>query len=919
MIKIVYRPEYDEEIFLGDQPHVMGTEYLGTKGLLQKLGLRLGIPTNAKADVEREADYHNAMQKHLSGTPFEKAARIDPFGVASKLLHWRDDLLMAGWDGKVTGARLTKLSVLADIETDFKLKGAPDYWREVYEACEDKSLADCLSDIQIDCPWSEIPTLVQRTLERIEKHGTTLHKTVPETADPAQLNVTKIKLLEFDDVNEAYEWMTQVAELPEDTVIVNRDNMRLNYTLYTWDKPAVHASLTQSNPQLLQLFKLSMSVFARPVNIYNLVSYLQLPMSPIPAKLRYELTHVLLKNGGFGEKKERDDGQWRDDWENSIASFEFLDDKGKATPQAKAKKMPFLNVIRKPYDSGIPKEDLVDYIAQLQQWVRGFNGMDDMPEERIKQLHELSDLLSSFSTATTSLPNPIEYDDIEKRLLQIYRPMNYALQQPERGSLNVINDVRCMAIPANTLVWLDCQAEDTEIDPYDFLNSDERTYLCNNNVQLPDFGQHLKTLRNERIRLLNTVKDQVILIRSAYDGTTRLSEHSMVAEANYMNGGKMPSENPDTIFTMQAGNIMTKPIDHYQPEFAYELGALAYEGRKESNTSIDTLIQLPFNYVMQHVAKLPLPDDEQLKSTYLTKGLVAHYFFQHIVKDGEKDYSKMQNLTENEFDQRLDDAINATGLILLQPENASELHNFKEDLKESMLALISIMEQLQLKPVGCELPFPANENNALSLEDIGAFGARIDFLLTNSQGDYVIFDFKWSFGKRYKEKLEQNNAIQLELYRQTVLATYPGKRVVGVGYYLMPVKQLITSDFDEIEGSSLIKHIDGEAGDLFEKIKNAYQYRMEEIKRGHIEEAEMMELLDHEDCYYANQNQDENELCPLEVKEKTQGRGKNKTLVSVVKNSEYIFKPSKKPRFDEDKKEPAETPTSHPILKGRLK
>jgi len=906
MIKIVYRPEYDEEIFLGDQPRVMGTEYLGTKGLLQELGLRLGLPTTAKADVEREADYHNAMQKHLSGTLFEKAAHIDPFGVASKLLHWRDDLLMAGWDGKMTEAKLTKLSVLANIETDFHSKGAPDYWREVYEACKDKSLADCVSDIQIDCPWSEIPTLVQRTLEQIEKHGTTLHKTVPETTDPAQLDVNKIKLLEFDDVNEAYEWMAQVAELPKDTVIVNRDNMRLNYTLYTWDKPAVHASLTQSNPQLLQLFKLSMSVFDRPVNIYNLVSYLQLPMSPIPAKLRYELAHVLLKNGGFGEKKKRDDGQWRDDWEDTIASFEFLNDEGKATPQAKAKKMPFINVIRKPYDSGIPKEDLVDYITQLQQWVRGFNGMNDMPEERIKQLHGLSDLLSSFSTATTLLPNPIAYDDIEKLLLQIYRPMNYALQQPERGSLNVINDVRCMAIPANTLVWLDCQAEDTEIDPYDFLNSDERAYLDYNNVQLPDFGQHLKTLRNERIRLLNAVKEQVILVRSAYDGTTRLSEHSMVAEANYMNGGKMPSDNPDNIFKMQSEKTITNPIDHYQSEFAYELGPLAYEGRKESNTSIDTLIQLPFNYVMQHVAKLPLPDDEQLKSTYLTKGLVAHYFFQHIVKDGEKNYSKMRNLTENEFDQRLDDAINATGLILLQPENASELHNFKEDLKESMLALISIMEQLKLKPEGCELPFPTNENDALSLEDIGAFGARIDFLMTNSQGDYVIFDFKWSFSKRYKEKLEQNNAIQLELYRQTVLATYPGKRVVGVGYYLMPVKQLITSDFDEIEGSSLIKHIDGVDGDLFEKIKNAYQYRMEEIKRGHIEEAEMMGLLEDPTCYYASQ--DAQNLCPLEVDEKTK-----------TKQSEYIFRPSKKPRYDNDKKEPAETPTSHPILKGRLK
>ena len=41
--------------------------------------------------------------------------------------------------------------------------------------------------------------MVQRTLERIEKHGTAIHKPVPETTDPAQLDVTKIKLLEFED------------------------------------------------------------------------------------------------------------------------------------------------------------------------------------------------------------------------------------------------------------------------------------------------------------------------------------------------------------------------------------------------------------------------------------------------------------------------------------------------------------------------------------------------------------------------------------------------------------------------------------------------------------------------------------------------------------------------------------------------
>ena len=906
MIKIIYNPPYDGEIFLGNQPNLMGTKYLGTTGLLQELGLRLGIPTQVKSDVERQADYHNAMQKHISGTTFEKAAQVDPFGVASKMLRWRDDLLMAGWDGKVMGSRLAKLSVLADIETDFSSKGTADLWRVVCEACKNTSLADSINEIEVDCPWSEIPTLVQRTLERLKENGVQLILNVPKTQTPAQLDITKIKLLEFTDVNEAYEWLAQVEQLPENTVVVNRDNMRLNYTLYTWDMPAVHASVTQSNPQLLQLFKLSMSVFARPININNLVSFLQLPMSPIPGALRYELARVLLRNGGFGEKKERDDGQNRDDWEETIASYEFVNKEGKVTPQAKAKKTPFLNVIRAPYTKGIPKKDLVNYIAQLQEWIRGFNAADDIPEERIKQLHQLSTMLSSFSTVTQSLPDLIQYEDIEKHLLQIYCPMNYVLQQTELDSLNVIEDIRRMAIPANTLIWLDCQAEDSEIDPYDFLNSDERTYLANHETSLPDFAQHLETLRNERIRLLNMVKSQVILVKSAYDGTTRLSEHSMVAEANYANGTKLPITDPKSLYMMRATKTKEGNIDHYQSQLAYELGPLTYPGRKESNTSIDTLIQLPFNYVMQYVAKLPMPQDEQIKNAYVTKGLVAHYFFQHIIEDGHQDFAKMRDLTQKEFDIRLEDAINATGLILLQPENTSELHNFKNDLKESMLSLITIMENLNLKPVGCEMPFPVKDDEVLPLTDIGPFGARIDFLLTNSQGDFVIFDFKWSTKKDFTEKIEKNTAVQLELYKQTVLKFYPGKNVVGVGYYLMPLKQLITADFNEIPGSTLIKHIERAGGDLFAEIRNAYRYRMEEIRKGHIEEAEMMSLLGLTNGYYADQ-QSQN-LCPLDVDEKT-----------AIKSSESVFRPSTKPNFDYKNKEASETATSHPILKGRLK
>ena len=920
---IVYSPHYDGEVFLGDAPEAMGTIYCGTMGLMDFLQQRAGIHYNIKPDVEREADYLNAMNTFLADEKrskivfFKKAAEVDPLGVACELLKWRDALIMAGWNLTCTDAKCKKLMALVEIEENFHSSGIADCWRQLCEEYESRDvLQGMVGKVRFDCTRSDIPEIIKRTLYAIFSRK---EVTFESNCCQQDLDVSKIKLLEFHDVNDAYEWIAQVDKLPEDTVIVNRDNIRLNHTLYTWNKPMVGASLMQSNPQLLQLFKLSMSLFSRPLNIYNVVSYLQLPMSPIPSGLRYKLAGILLTNGGFGEKQLRDDGKWRDDWDEAIATYEFMKDGKKASAQYRATKLSLLKTIRADYRNGLTKAEIVDYSDNMTKWASGFNADDNLPEERMRQLAELKIMLKSFDTALKTQEDKMSYSDIEKLIMQIYRPMNYQLQQAEAGSMNVINDVRSMVKPAKTLIWLGCQQEDTESDTYDFLSKEERDYLELHDAVIPDFAQHLEYARFEKIYKLNQA-EQVILVKSSYDGTARLGEHSVVAEANYLSEKKLPKVKPEELFPMMQIQKETGTIDVYHPELSYEIGEFNYTGRKESNTSIDTLINFPFNYVMDYVALLPSPDENQLKNTYTTTGLVAHHFFQHVIEDGHHDYSEMKRLTNDEFDKRLETAIDVTGLILRLDENATALNSFRSHLKESMLALIDIMEIKRLKPEGCEIGFPERKEDVVKLDTIQDFGARIDLLLKNESGQYVIFDFKWSYSKQFEEKLQDDLSIQLELYKQAVTKTYTDKKVVGVGYYLMPKKQLITTDFEEIPEKNLIKHIDKpeEIVKLKDKIAHSYNYRMDEIMRGHIEEAEMMDILDVE-CYYKHQDDENNELCPLSVEIKASGRGRNRVITAILKNSEKVYRPSKKPSFDDDSKEPSETPTSHPVLKGRLK
>ena len=61
------------------------------------------------------------------------------------------------------------------------------------------------------------------------------------------------------------------------------------------------------------------------------------------------------------------------------------------------------------------------------------------------------------------------------------------------------------------------------------------------------------------------------------------------------------------------------------------------------------------------------------------------------------------------------------------------------------------------------------------------------------------------------------------------------------------------------------------------------------------------------------------DLCPIGLEEKFMGRGKDREIAAKIKGSSYVFKPSKKMKYDNNNAEPAEKATTHQILKGRLK
>lgn len=901
-MKIHYSPYYDGELFFTKDTNLMGVLYVGTKGLLEILKLRTGLHQDFLSRVEQETQYMIAAQKCASGSFFEKAFAVDAMGVAGKLLQWRDSLIMAGWDGTCNEEK-SKLYALANIEKHLQKNMPADSWVKIHKALADGlNISDSISEIYVDCIEDEVPYLVVKTLSQLATKGIkVVFQETKELDEEKDLREKDVTIVEFNDVYDAYQWIAQEKIEIEDTVIVNRDNVLLNHVFYTWDKPLLNSKLPDANPQLLQIFKLGMSLFSRPLNVRNVLSYLQLPESPVPSELRYKLSKLLIDNGGFG------DGEW----EKVLEDYEYVDKEGEKHPKKTEEKKSFLAPIRNDYTSGIAIADLLTYISSIQKWMRG------MREKA--EFYELSTYFSSLEAALKALnTDTISSAELEKLVLQIYRSMSTSVHDAQKGALNVVDSIHRVVSMPKTLIWLDCQEEDIENNPYDFLSPIDIKYLQNCDVKIPDFASHLLNIHKARNRKLAEA-DKIILCKSAYNGITRLGEHSLIAEMNIL-GKTVVDKN--TLFKIDKTTKSrdAKKVEQLNPVHYVQLDKIEYPNRVESYTSLDKFIQKPFNYVTEYVAKLYEGSNNEVADMARTKGNVAHYFFEKFIGNycaqdyKQQDFAVWRSKLNEIKETLIEEAIDAVGLILRLPENTIEYNTFRKELENSILSLIDIMEHLKLSPVACELSIPG-ENKELIFPGVKPennikFGAKIDFLLINENNNYVIFDFKWTIApNKYKKLITESKDIQLSLYKWAV-EKYKGKVVVAVGYYLMAQAVLYTSDYTDYfkEKKKLINKLDrtNAEGDVLTKLKNSIAYRMKELEKGTIEEAELLDISETDGGYYNCQT--DNDLLPLDVKDKTD-----------IKTTTYVYNKASKHSFGEDKKTPNEVATTHKVMKGRLK
>src|SRR5262245_18269240 len=110
-MRILFSIDFDAGYWPGpllDKEASAGEVWAGPTRLLEILEVGLGLGGNYESHTFRAAALIPSMRSQVNAF-WTRSADIDPLGVCKVLLNWYDTLLLHGWKGQSTNARLQEV------------------------------------------------------------------------------------------------------------------------------------------------------------------------------------------------------------------------------------------------------------------------------------------------------------------------------------------------------------------------------------------------------------------------------------------------------------------------------------------------------------------------------------------------------------------------------------------------------------------------------------------------------------------------------------------------------------------------------------------------------------------------------------------------------------------------------------------
>lgn len=866
-MKLFYNPSFTGNAYVDFEktPVMFDAKVVNTAGLCGIIRLHAGICSEVKDYGTRFVDYYSAMKKFMAKNPkniLAESFKIDSLNTAKKCLEWRDTLAAAGWT-KASPAPTERMKVMSGVEEFFDDKSAGEELLELIAQVEGGCTLPEL-EIHTSSYYEDFSPAEVRLLNALIERGVTFK------ADDKKLesnNISKVlsileggKGIKLDSNDESFEiWKfterdeaikyLSLLDASDFDVWINADNKEFD----NWQKlegKKTSGSEISGIPQTAELLAIGLTMFERPLNLYNIVEWLNTSINPLSDYFRKKLAEKICKSGGY-----YNDG-----------CRAFINKQIEEYPGLKEKIEKFLPDINQPYfeETDIEVTAIKAFVQNLRKWCAqkiALNKDGDAAVDQlgyvINQADTLLLLLEEFGE--TAIP----YSSIEAMSSIILNNVSMKQYSAQAGCKNIINSYADFCDEADKTIWCDFyQSGDSGKLTYSFLSPIEKEAF-QETFSLWDTLKERDYLRKLLLTPFAKTKKKLVLVTIDKIGSAPAPKSPVYIQLEkYFADKKKPNDFSKNLLkpfvkekTLDADLFKAiKKIDNRMEsnqEFV-EIKNTAFINDNwaeyQSSTSLESLIPHPLDYVLDTYVAFKSNALDQLNDLSTTKGKVAHKVIQLLFSPKKEEKNSgtpayIRTQIDQHFDEIFEDTVQSEGAILLTKDSKLELQQFKKQLSASLEGLLKGISENKLHVVACEKSVgyqqEKDSDKVIRHGFIGELDTKgfIDMQLEDPEGNPYIFDFKWTTSDRHSQKLKENKSIQLALYKE-LIEQETKRKVKAAAYYLLPLARFVSTS--DLKGAINLSHILTESEraskDLLKEIQNSYKYRKEEILSGKLEE-----------------------------------------------------------------------------------
>jgi ATP-dependent helicase/nuclease subunit B len=859
----------------------LGSIYQNYAGFFSILNTQLGLAVTDVSTNKRILQYLECLEVQGSSFSFyAQSLSVSPLAVAKKLLSWRDNLYLAGWDGSFSGEGSTlRLTDLASVEQVAQKKVANNEGQNLQSIIVAlKKYHTQITKIHLYDDLQILPAQWQNVISCLEATGVEVIKSKALSCDEvgkSDLHLLQQHLCFFNQqkVGRKIDKLTLAGDgsvlviqsqskmssaellskylakeqnIVASVVIAESNEEIIDQYIAKQNLPRQGASLSSSSRSILQLLPLSLQLMWRPLDIDKVLSFLVHPINMIPGFACRILAKIISSCPGIGGEA------WQEGIQLIKRQAKEIGCSDKEIDNIVIQIDEWLCHSNYYSEEGVPVATVQNKVSKVVKYLQGHVSyiLRQLSEEKISSperqsleaeqslVHMALNHCTQFSELLDVLTENGEENISQLKLNQLLKWVmkegaSTPLIRKEANGPLLSNHCAQVIQPIDQLIWWDISANNgRHHTPW---SPSEIEFLTSQNLSFVDPQQQLAQQEYYALQALFNVKKQLILVIHSgsenhflWDQICTISEgvaticledvllYEKNKEFSYLNVKILP-QSPQLL-----------PVKKRW----WDLGSGKYLCKRdvESYSSLDAFINSPYQWVLNYKARLrsgsllSVSEGNQLKGT-MTHHLFEIFFTQHALKWSVLTTAAIKDWFDDQFDQLI--TYEAATFLMLGKK--SELEQFKQTVYQALSQLIDHLKLAKIKNIKME-----DRNEAPFFA--GKMMGDIDMLLMNQRGDEIVLDIKWGWEKGRAESLEKNLHTQLVLYsylrrKQTNAKLWPEQ-----AYFIIQTGNLLAQNNFTFADAKVYAPDEGDnAATLWKKLECSYHWRREQLDNGKIE------------------------------------------------------------------------------------